>query len=63
MSTFKKKPISKNLCLSFTGKESIFQNISLYNNFPISLMIISKLDSISCRIDPDNLSDQKFEYL
>ena len=60
MSTFKKKPISKNLCLSFTGKESIFQNISLYNNFPIALMIISKLDPISCRIDPDNLSDQKF---
>ena len=59
MSSFKKKPLSKNLCLSFTGKESVFQNISLYNNFPIALMIISKIDPISCRIDQDNLLDKK----
>ena len=60
MSLFKKKPLSKNLCLSFTGKESIFNNISLYNNFPIGLMIISKVDPISCRVNPDNLPDIKF---
>ena len=59
-SLFKKKPLSKNLCLSLTGKESVFNNVSLYNNFPISLIIISKLDPISCRIDPDNELDKEF---
>ena len=49
----KKKPLSKNLCLSFTGKEPIFNSITLYNNFPIGLMIISKLDPISNRADGD----------
>ena len=58
-SLFIKKPISKNLCLSFTGKEQIFNNISLYNNFPIALMIITKLDPISSRVDPDNELDKK----
>ena len=59
MSLFKKKPISKNLCLSFTGKEAIFDNILLYNNFPIALMIISKLEPSSFRIDPDNELDKQ----
>ena len=59
-SLFKKKPLSKNLCLSLTGKESVFNNVSLYNNFPISLIIISKLDPISCRIDHDNELDKEF---
>ena len=59
MSLFKKKPISKNLCLSFTGKETIFDNILLYNNFPIALMIISKLEPSSFRIDPDNELDKQ----
>ena len=49
----KKKPLSKNLCLSFTGKESALNSISLYNNFPIGLMIISKLDPISNRADAE----------
>ena len=72
-SLFKKKPLSKNLCLSFTGKEQVFNSITLYNNFPISLIIISKLDPISSRIDVDNYlsreeveeqeSDIKLKYL
>ena len=49
----KKKPLSKNLCLSFTGKESVLNSILLYNNFPIGLMIISKLDPISNRADAE----------
>ena len=59
-SLFKKKPLSKNLCLSLTGKESVFNNVSLCNNFPIALMIISKMDPISCRIEPDSVLDKEF---
>jgi len=55
----KKKPLSKNLCLSFTGKEPIFNSITLYNNFPIGLMIISKLDPISNRADVDEFNSRE----
>ena len=62
MSLFRKKPLSKNLCLSFKGKEPVFNSITLYNHFPISLIIISKLDPISSRIDIDNyLSREEIE--
>ena len=55
MSFFRKKPLAKNLCLSLTGKEPVFNNFTLYNNFPIGLMIISKLDPISSRVDMDDI--------
>ena len=54
-----KKPLSKNLCLSFTGKEPIINSITLYNNFPIGLMIISKLDPISNRADVDEFNSRE----
>ena len=45
-----KKPIAKNLCLSFTGNESVLNdNIGSFNNFPIGLMILAKSDPISER--------------
>ena len=55
----KKKPLSKNLCLSFTGKEPIFNSITLYNNFPIGLMIISKLDPILNRANGDEYMNKE----
>ena len=46
-----KKPIAKNLCLSFTGNESVLNdNIGSFNNFPIGLMILAKSDPISERL-------------
>ena len=48
-----KRPLTKNFYLSLTGKEPVLNNFSLYNNFPMGLMIISKMDPTSCR-DKDN---------
>ena len=44
-----KRPLTKNFYLSLTGKEPVLNNFTLYNNFPIGLMIISILDPTSCR--------------
>ncbi len=53
-----KRPLTKNFYLSLTGKEPILNNFSLYNNFPIGLMIISKVDPTSCR-DKDYFNDSE----
>ena len=42
-----KRPLTKNFCVSLTGKEPILNNFSLYNNFPTALMIISRTDPTS----------------
>ena len=53
-----KRPLTKNFYLSLTGKEPVHNNFTLYNNFPIGLMIISILDPASCRGKEDfNLND------
>ena len=62
--SFLKKPLSKNLCLSLTGKEPFLNSLTVHNDFPIGLMIISKLDQISARIDVDkHLSKEQIEEL
>jgi len=62
--SFLKKPLSKNLCLSLTGKEPFLNSSTVHNDFPIGLMIISKLDQISARIDVDkHLSKEQIEEL
>ena len=53
-----KRPLTKNFYLSLTGKEPILNNFSLYNNFPIGLMIVSKVDPNSCR-DKDYFNDDE----
>ena len=47
-----KRPLTKNFRLSTNGKEPILNycnNSNLYNNFPVGLIIISKIELISCR--------------
>ena len=47
-----KRPLTKNFRLSTNGKEPILNycnNSNLYNNFPVGLIIISKMELISCR--------------
>jgi hypothetical protein len=47
-----KRPLTKNFRLSTNGKEPIINycnNSNLYNNFPVGLIIISKIELISCR--------------
>ena len=51
-----KRPLTKNFYLSLTGKEPVLNNYNLYNNFPVGLMIISKVDQTSCR--GENESDK-----
>ena len=48
-----KKPILKNIYLSLKGKEPALNNFTLYNYFPIGLMIISKIDPTSCNRNDD----------
>ena len=55
-----KRPLTKNFC-SLTGQEPILNNFSLYNNFPIGLMIISKIDSTSCKDDKDSDEESEIE--
>lgn len=59
-----KKPLLKNVYLSLTGNEPVLNNFSLYNHFPIGLMIISIIDPISSRnnYDEQNKNENSFEY-
>ena len=52
-----KRPLTKNFHLSLTGKEPVLNNFSLYNYFPMGLMIISKVDITSCSRNEDSNSD------
>ena len=57
---FLKMPAPKNLCLSFTGNESVLNdNIGSFNNFPIGLMILEKIESISSRMAEDSSLDSE----
>ena len=53
-----KRPILKNIYLSLKGKEPALNNFTLYNYFPIGLMIISKMDPTSCNRN-DDLQENK----
>ena len=53
-----KKPILKNIYLSLKGKEPVLNNFTLYNYFPMGLMIISKIDPTSCNRN-DDIQDSK----
>ena len=50
---FLKMPAPKNLCLSFVGNESFLKEEDSFNNFPIGLMILEEIESISCRMAED----------
>ena len=54
-----KRPLTKNFHLSLTGKEPVLNNYTLYNNFPMGLMILSKTDAASCSLNEDSNSDSK----
>ena len=54
-----KRPLTKNFNLSLTGKEPVLNNFTLYNYFPMGLMIISKVDITSCSRNDDSNSDGK----
>ena len=57
-----KKPLLKNVYLSLTGNEPVLNNFSLYNHFPIGLMIISIFDPTSSRNnDYQSKTDKSFE--
>ena len=53
-----KRPILKNIYLSLKGKEPALNNFTLYNYFPIGLMIISKIDPTSSNRN-DDIQDNK----
>ena len=52
-------PAPKNLCLSFVGNESFLKEEDSFNNFPIGLMILEKIESISCRMAEDSSLDSE----
>ena len=54
-----KRPLTKNFHLSLTGKEPALNNYTLYNHFPMGLMILSKVDIASCSRNEDSNSDSK----
>ncbi len=54
-----KRPLTKNFHLSLTGKEPVLNNYTLYNYFPMGLMILSKVDITSCSRNEDSNSDSK----
>ena len=66
-----KRPLTKNLHLSISGKRSMLNddnNSILYNNFPVGLIIISKMDLISSRSNhkesiESEESDIKIKYI
>ena len=49
-----KRPLVKNIYLSLTGNEPVLNNFSLYDHFPIGLMIISYIDPTSCKRKEDS---------
>ena len=49
-----KRPLVKNIYLSLTGNEPVLNNFSLYDHFPIGLMIISNIDPTSCKRKEDS---------
>ena len=57
-----KRPLTKNFYFSLTGKEPILNNYNLYNNFPMGLMILSKVDPTSCR-DKDYFNENEKEEI
>ena len=56
---FLKMPAPKNLCLSFVGNESFLKEEDSFNNFPIGLMILEKIESISSRMAEDSSLDSE----
>ena len=56
-----KKPLTNDFYLSLTGKEPVLNNFSLYNYFPMGLMIISKLDPTSCSRNNESSEDENEE--
>ena len=54
-----KKPLLKNVYLSLTGNEPVINNFSLYNHFPIGLMIISIIDPTSSRNNDTQIKNEK----
>jgi len=56
-----KRPLTKNFYLSLTGKEPVLNNFSLYNQFPMGLMIISKLDPTSCSRNNESSEEENGE--
>ena len=56
-----KKPLTNDFYLSLTGKEPILNNFSLYDHFPMGLMIISKLDPTSCSRNNESSEDENEE--
>ena len=54
-----KRPLLKNNYLSLSGNEPFLKNFSLYNSFPIGLMIITKMDPTSCCRDKNEKDKNK----
>jgi len=54
-----RRPLTKNFHLSLTGKEPVLNNFTLYNYFPMGLMIISKVDITSFSRNEDSNSSSK----
>ena len=58
-----KRPLLKNNFLSLTGSEPLLNNFSLYNHFPIGLIIISNVDPTSCnRNEEYNKNERAIDY-
>ena len=68
-----KRPLTKNYHLSLKRNEPIYSNnLTLYNNFPVGLFVISKIELISYRKDTESCnqsaneneeSDLKIQYI
>ena len=56
-----KRPLTKNFYLSLTGKGPVLNNFSLYNQFPMGLMIISQLDPTSCSRNNESCEEENEE--
>ena len=57
-----KRPFTKNLRLSLTRKDPFFSNnLTLYNNFPVGLFIISKVELSSCRKNEESCKESVIE--
>ena len=58
-----KRPLLKNNFLSLTGSEPVLNNFSLYNHFPIGLIIITSMDPTSCNRNEElNKNEKTIDY-
>ena len=57
-----RRPLTKNYHLSLAKKEPIYtNNLTIYNNFPVGLFVISKVELLSYRKDTESCKESAIE--